>query len=487
MKILLSWMAFKNDFDIKFNEAKEFKPGDFTGTLHSDIYKQGGYEKHILLTTKPGSEGLAKRCNLLKHFIKDTYPEHVIDFAHLNIAEEDLQNFSIIESTIRSYLQTFEAGEEIHVIAGTGPTALTMVWSSLWISMKNRFRLFLIQRSSHTDDGKRSRLVEICPYTNVLLDNKLMEVHFNKALPKNIYSDELVEKEYQKAHMIAQASDVNVLVLGETGCGKDVLAKFIYTNSPLHGKPYRAINCASLPDEVLYSELFGHEKGSFTGAVNKRVGLFEECNSGTLFLDEIGDISPFMQQSLLRAIENKEIKLLGSNTVIENVIVRIIAATNNDLYEKCKAGKFRWDLYYRLCTMEICLEPYRNRPLKERQKILKHYFGIAEKKWKTKVKLTKEAEKIMECYSFPGNFREIYNTTNGLFALGKSTIEAADLPKRFFDVTTAINETYEAALRKHCLAIFEKYKKDLAATCKALGYKNQTQLKQKLLNWGEQF
>ncbi|RYY09120.1 MAG: hypothetical protein EOO04_38910 [Chitinophagaceae bacterium] len=220
MKILLSWMAFNRDFDEQHGELKDFKPTEFTGTLHSDIYKKGAYDKHVILTVREGSLGLQKRCGLLRRFIKDTYPKHYIEFSHLNIAQEDLQNFKIIESTIRSFLQEFEAGEEIHVVAGTGPTALAMVWSSLWISMQNRFRLFLIQRSVHTADGKNSQLVEISPYTNVLLDNKLMEVHFNKSLPTNIYSDELVEKEYQKAHMIAQASDVNVLVLGETGCGK---------------------------------------------------------------------------------------------------------------------------------------------------------------------------------------------------------------------------------------------------------------------------
>src|SRR5690606_37135558 len=135
-------------------------------------------------------------------------------------------------------------------------------------------------------------------------------------------------------------------------------------------------------------ELFGHEKGSFTGAIDSRKGLIEACNGGTLFLDEIGDISSFLQQSLLRAIENKEIKKLGSNTIIKNVIVRIIAATNNDLYEKCKAGKFRWDLYHRLCSMEIYLQAYRDRSEKERHNILNHFLSKSENKWNKKIEIT---------------------------------------------------------------------------------------------------
>ena len=154
--------------------------------------------------------------------------------------------------------------------------------------------------------------------------------------------------------------DVAVLILGETGTGKEVIARAIYQHSKRHDQIFHAINCAAIPEQLLESELFGHEKGSFTGADQRRIGKFETCNGGTLFLDEIGDMSPMMQTKLLRVLQQKEFERVGGNRTLQSD-VRIIAATNRDLKAAMEDKSFRSDLYYRLNEFTIHLPPLRDR------------------------------------------------------------------------------------------------------------------------------
>lgn len=487
MKILITWLGFHEDYK-KTGASFQFDPSRFTGTLQKEIVEAYGFDKHLIICTEDRDGSISKEIKAKKYsfteYMNDFFPDRKYELLESGIDKSDLQDFTVIQSSLRSILQSIDASDELHVVAGTGPTAVGMAWCTLQLSMKNRFQLHVLQRPEYAPGGKVSSLKRIEPFVSQLLDDTLREHHVNLNLPDDIYVDEIVKQEYNKALVYAQANDINILILGETGCGKDKIAEFIVKNSSLSKENYRAINCASLPDEVLYSELFGHVKGAFTGASENRKGLFEECNGGTLFLDEVGDISSYMQQSLLRAIENKEIKRLGTNEVLKNIRVRIIAATNNNLYEKCKEGKFRWDLYYRLSNPEIVLKPYRTRTLDERKAIMKHYFKILEKKWNRKIKLSREAEHILETYSFPGNFREIFNTLNSLYPLQIEIIKAEDLPERFRYAETQMDERYETVLKKHCISIYEKYNYDLAKTKQALGYGNSTQLKNKLIDWG---
>lgn len=485
MIILISWLGFRDDFEEKaagFN----VKADGFTACIQRDIVKQYGIDKHVALITKDNSNGLTheieRKKQLMKRFIQDAYNQ-TIEFYQTEIDKSDLQDFSVIENALRSVIQSFDESDKLYVVAGTGPTAVGMAWCTLNMAMKKRFKLYVLQRPEYIPNGQLSTLKEIEPHIDQLLDDTLHEHHFSINLPDNIYKDEIVELEYSKANSYAQSQDLNILILGETGCGKDKMAEYIHKNSPLAQKEYKPINCASLHEDTLYSELFGHVKGSFTGSLNDHVGLFEKCKGGTLFLDEIGDISPYMQQSLLRAIENKEIKKLGSNDIIKNVNVRIIAATNNNLYEKCKEGKFRWDLYYRLSNPEIILKPYRYRTIESRKKIIDYYLEILSKKWGRKLNISKRAMKIVESYNFPGNFREIYNTLNSLFPM-YTEIMPEDLPARFMMEENQNDESYEAVLKKHCINIYKKYNYDLTETKKALGYANVTQLMKKLKTWG---
>lgn len=487
MKYLLSWIGFNEDFETRGDRIIE-KTNGFSISLHKDVIAQLNYTKHLILCTSDRSgqisNQLEQKKRMLRRFIEDQFPRHAIEFIETGIDKSDLQNFKVIESSLRSLLQRFDANIELHVVAGTGPTAVGMAWCTLNLAMKKRFSLYVLQRPEYVPNSKQSKLKSIDPFVNQQLDDALREHHFSLNLPSEIFHDEIVEEEYKRAYVYSQATDMNILILGETGCGKDKLAQYIVSNSPLSGKTYRAINCASIPDEVLYSELFGHVKGSFTDAKSDRIGLFEECNGGTLFLDELGDISKFMQQSLLRAIENKEIKKLGDNQIIKDVQVRIIAATNNNLYEKCKMGLFRWDLYYRLSNPEIVLQSYRNRPELARKKVISHYIKILENKWGRKISFDKQAQQILEKYNFPGNFREIYNTLNALFPLNLKEIKPENLPDRFRFQENTHDESYESVLKNHCVAIYKKYNYNLSATKKALKYSNVTQLKEKLINWG---
>ncbi|WP_287373731.1 sigma-54 dependent transcriptional regulator [Prosthecochloris sp.] len=205
------------------------------------------------------------------------------------------------------------------------------------------------------------------------------------------------------AYRIA-ASDANVLIMGESGVGKEVLSHFIHKCSPRHNRPMVAVNCAAIPSTLLASEMFGHEKGSFTGAEKKRQGRFREVSGGTLLLDEIGDMPLELQPAFLRTIETGRIVPIGSDKEIA-VNFRLLAATNRNLVQDVKQGRFRKDLYYRLNVIAITIPPLRER--KEDILPLARFFlnrGHSETK-----RLSREASNILGSYHWPGNVRELAN------------------------------------------------------------------------------
>ncbi len=199
-----------------------------------------------------------------------------------------------------------------------------------------------------------------------------------------------------------------VLIYGETGTGKELLARAIHFNGNRTKKSFVAQNCGALPDSLLESELFGHIKGAFTGAVQSRKGLFEVANGGTIFLDEIADTSPAMQQRLLRVLQEGEIRPVGSTKIIK-VDVRVIAATNKHLQDEVKAGRFREDLFYRLNIFPIDLPPLRERR-EDMPDLIQHFIHQASEKINKSVKgISQEAADILTGSEFPGNIRELEN------------------------------------------------------------------------------
>jgi two-component system response regulator HydG len=226
---------------------------------------------------------------------------------------------------------------------------------------------------------------------------------------------------------IAGPSDVSVLILGESGTGKELIAQAIHRISTRKAKLMVVVNCAALPAGIIESELFGHEKGSFTGAIEKRVGKFEQADGGTIFLDEIGELPPDLQVKFLRVLQEKEIETVGGKK--RKINVRIIAATNRNLEEEMAAGRFRMDLYYRLNVFPISLPPLRER--KEDILLLANHFlnFYARKENKIISGLADHVIQEMLSYSWPGNIRELENLMERsvLLASGK-LVNAVQLP-----------------------------------------------------------
>lgn len=219
-------------------------------------------------------------------------------------------------------------------------------------------------------------------------------------------------------------SDISVLIYGESGVGKEVFAKAIHDYSNRSSKPMVSVNCGAIPEGIIESELFGHKKGSFTGAVDSRKGYFEIADEGTLFLDEIGELPLTTQVKLLRALETKEFMKIGAETVTR-VDVRIIAATNKDLQKEVDAKRFREDLYFRLKAVTLTIPPLRKRKA-DIEELTRHFIKTyCEANKIPVVDVTPEALEILKNYSWPGNIRELKNTIETALALnpGKTLTE----------------------------------------------------------------
>ena len=204
----------------------------------------------------------------------------------------------------------------------------------------------------------------------------------------------------------AAAEDITVLIQGETGTGKELVAKAIHNNSPRKTAPFVGVNCAAIPEELIESELFGNERGAFTGAIERRIGYFEQANTGTLFLDEIGDMQLSLQTRLLRVLQEREFQRLGGTSTI-SIDIRVLAATNQDLGNAIREGYFRRDLYYRLAAFSIGIPPLRER--REDIEILAHHFlkkfpAAAKKSIRT---ISTDALHVLTQHDFPGNVREL--------------------------------------------------------------------------------
>ncbi len=235
-------------------------------------------------------------------------------------------------------------------------------------------------------------------------------------------------------------TDSTVLICGESGTGKELVATSLFEHSPRRGKAFIKLNCVAIPEGLLESELFGHEKGSFTGATAQKIGKFELANSGTIFLDEIGDMPLSTQAKLLRIIQEKEFERVGGTRTIR-VDVRFIAATNKDLTEMVKLGTFREDLYYRLNVFPLLLPPLRNR--KEDIPLLAEHF-LAQ--MKTPVKLSPESLQILAAYQWPGNVRELKNTLERSAVLTESgVIEPNHFPPQIREELPASGQGKERA------------------------------------------
>ncbi len=307
----------------------------------------------------------------------------------------------------------------------------------------------------------------------LIRENELLKEELGQ---KGITTEKIIYKSPQMAELISLASRVapsnaSVLIQGESGTGKELLARLIHQLSPRAAKPVIVVNCGALHENLLESELFGHEKGSFTGATSRRIGRFEEADGGTLFLDEIGELSPTVQVKLLRFLQEREIQRLGSNVNI-HVDVRIISATNRDLELQVKEGNFREDLFYRLKVVTMVLPPLRKR--KEDLPLLIDFFTekFSRENGKNIKGLSAEARDLLMKYDYPGNVRELINILERAVVITRDEyITSDDLPFKSSDIQEFSADKESAGTLRDAL---ESLEKQLISEAMAKAADNQT-------------
>lgn len=282
-------------------------------------------------------------------------------------------------------------------------------------------------------------------------------------LGKSAWSDDIVaaspatRRVLEKVDQVAHAT-TTVLITGETGTGKEVIARAVHRRSPRAHGPLVKVNCSAIPESLLASELFGHERGAFTGATQRRKGRFEQAHGGTLFLDEIGELSPNMQVLLLRVLQEREFERLGGSQTL-HVDVRLVAATNRDLQEEVRAGRFRSDLFYRLSVFPIQLPALRERP-EDIAPLVAHFLQKhSTRLGREPVRMEKRTLDALQRYHWPGNVRELENVVerglilakNGVFKLDRLALaEPVDAPEQAAlpaQMSRQEREAIEAALR----------------------------------------
>jgi DNA-binding NtrC family response regulator len=287
-------------------------------------------------------------------------------------------------------------------------------------------------------------------------------------------NSEAMEKVYRLIEKVSAIS-TNVLIYGETGTGKELVARAIHYNSERAERPFVALNCGALTETLLESELFGHVKGAFTGAIANREGFFRKADKGTLFLDEISEVSPGLQVKLLRAIQEREVIPVGGREALR-FDVRLIAATNKNLEDEVKKGTFREDLFYRINVITIPLPPLRGR--KEDIPLLVNHFlqKYTQRLGKPSLKISAESMQVLVNYDWPGNVRELENMVERTVALCEGeTIETTDLPEKLTRVRISIRDldeyqmTLDALEEEHIKKVLRNVNGDKVKAAQILG------------------
>lgn len=414
-RILFSWLATVNDFQTN-GRVNEMGP---TLNIHAHHWD---YKQHLILYTKEYEHKALQLLNYLKkHFGHQRTNIMLIDVKNVY---DDLPS---IKSKIEALLMSYQK-EKIDLLLSTGTGIMKIAWYIAHSSLNLNTRLIQVLAPDDSEDFFVPDMFEIeveqsqTPVTALIRQNNLM-----RKQKDNFLISKSLQISYKKAFKISQADNVSVLILGNTGTGKEVLANYIHTNSARKHKSFVSINCSAFSDQLLESRLFGHKKGSFTGAFSDFKGVFEHANGGTVFLDEIGDISSYMQQSLLRFLQEKEIQPIGGRS--KKVDVRIIAATNQDISKLIAENKFRSDLFYRLGII-LHLPDFKNYTIEEKHSWIEHFIENKKIEFgrKKKLEISKELLNFLLQYSFPGNIRELINIVDNLYVFGDEKAKLSELP-----------------------------------------------------------
>jgi transcriptional regulator with PAS, ATPase and Fis domain len=462
MKLLISWLAFNNDF----KDGHIDKTGP-TYTFHKLFYKQ---DKHILLSAANSDD---TRLALLLNVLKRDFPEHNFEEKYMGLKSViDLKEiYGKIEDLLLSYPE-----DDITLFISPGTPTMQVAWYLCHMNLG--LKTSLVQTVSQQKSKKPlAELIQVdiersLVPTGAIIKEKRAGARDTDG-PDYIITDSL-QPIYNNALKIAQADNVTVLITGETGTGKEHLAKYIHQNSPRRDKIFVTINCSAFSDSLLESRLFGYMKGSFTDAKTDTIGIFEQANGGSIFLDEIGDISSYMQQSLLRVIQQKGITPIGGTS--RKIDVRIITATNKNIPKECTEGNFRWDLFYRLSTVELKLPSLMVRGQNEVKKLLEHFIKIKRKEFgrERKLELDKDAVQVMLDYHWPGNVRELENIVESLYVFNDETANKKSLPPKLFESEENKPLNWEYVEKEHIKKVLFICKGNQKRVAESIGYSINT-------------
>lgn len=309
---------------------------------------------------------------------------------------------------------------------------------------------------------------------SLFAENRALRRELNRQynFPEIVGSSEKMQRVFDLVAKVADTSST-VLILGESGTGKELIARSLHFNSSRSAKPFLAVNCGALPESLLESELFGHTKGAFTGAVADKKGLFRSAEGGTLFLDEIGEMPMPLQVRLLRALQEHEVTPVGSASP-QKFDARIVAATNRDLEKEVESGNFREDLFYRLNVIEISLPPLRERS-EDVPALVRHFVAKAATSQNSVAKpIADPAMTTLRSYSWPGNVREMENSIERAFILSSDEIDVESLPPKIRNASgssplASDDSTLESVERRHITETLTSVEGDKVAAAKRLG------------------
>lgn len=396
-------------------------------------------------------------------------PEPAWDFLQNNEVEVLILDFDFKAQSALEFLKKIKQSQNpVEVLvtnaSGTSEQAVTLlklgIFDYLYKPFESLNKLKIVLAKAMEKYRLRARL------------RRLESAQELEAFEDLVGSSPAMEAVYQLIKSL-EGSVSTVLITGESGTGKERVAKAIHRRSPCKNGPFRTINCAAIPSGLLESELFGHAKGAFTGAIKDKVGLFEAAHGGTVFLDEIGEVSPEFQVKLLKILQDGEYQRLGEEKV-RRAEVRIISATNQNLEKLVQEGRFREDLYYRLNVIPIVLKPLRER-LEDIALLAYHFLKIYRERAKKELqKISVGALELMQAYDWPGNVRELENAIERAVVLCQDrVIKTADLPEKLLPKTGLEKEpehlenlTYQEAKTMATEGFNKAYLSSLLRACK---------------------
>jgi transcriptional regulator with PAS, ATPase and Fis domain len=458
MKTLISWY---DKADFIQNTVNNDGP---VLSFHNHFYK---HDRHVILSSKK-DENMDTPGTFLLTTLKRLYPDRTIELIYVDI--QDPIDHREIQAKVNPLLVAMKE-EEIDIFVSPGTPAMQVVWYLSHMSLNLKTTLYQTRPAKFTKKKDKPELIKIQLERSSLGTTALFhQEEVKKSTNEGYFKTPSIEKIYDNARKVAMTDEVTVLILGDSGTGKENLAKHIHQSSIRSEKPYIAINCSAFSDSLLESRLFGYKKGAFTGADKDTVGLFEQANEGTIFLDEIGDISPYMQQALLRVLQEKEIMPLGGKS--KKVDVRVIAATNQSLIKRCEEGKFRWDLYYRLSVVELDLPTLHKRGKGDIKMMIDYFLGQKKKQLHKPKKLIieKEAMEALLNYTYPGNIRELENLIARLYVFNDEKVSVDVLPKRVFQDPIDQPMNWEYVEKEHIQRVLKHFQGNKRQTALAIGW-----------------